>query len=72
MWMLPLHLHVNQKSDYDDDEWVTLNVNMTPFMINNEINFLNDIQRKFFLRQLNMTEILWTRSFNQTTNKQTK
>ena len=20
MWMMPLHLHVNQKSDYDDDE----------------------------------------------------
>ena len=20
MWMLPLYLHVNQKSDYDDDE----------------------------------------------------
>ena len=19
MWMMPLHLHVNQKSDYDDD-----------------------------------------------------
>ena len=23
MWMMPLHLHVNQKSDYDDDERVT-------------------------------------------------
>ena len=24
MWMMPLHLHVNQKSDYDDDDvnWV--------------------------------------------------
>ena len=20
MWMMPLHLHVNQKSDYDDDD----------------------------------------------------
>ena len=20
MWMMPLHMHVNQKSDYDDDE----------------------------------------------------
>ena len=20
MWMMPMHLHVNQKSDYDDDE----------------------------------------------------
>ena len=20
MWMMPLHLHVNQKSDYDDEE----------------------------------------------------
>ena len=19
MWMMPLHLHINQKSDYDDD-----------------------------------------------------
>ena len=23
MWMLPLHLHVNQKSDYDDDDIFT-------------------------------------------------
>ena len=22
MWMMPLHLHVNQKSDYDDDDKV--------------------------------------------------
>ena len=22
MWMMPLHLHVNQKSDYDDDDAV--------------------------------------------------
>ena len=21
MWMMPLHLHVNQKSDYDDDDY---------------------------------------------------
>ena len=20
MWMMPMHLHVNQKSDYDDDD----------------------------------------------------
>ena len=20
MWMMPLHLHINQKSDYDDDD----------------------------------------------------
>ena len=25
MWMIPLHLHINQKSDYDDDE-VRLNI----------------------------------------------
>ena len=24
MWMMPLHLHVNQKSDYDDDDIQTL------------------------------------------------
>ena len=24
MWMMPLHLHVNQKSDYDDDEVVKI------------------------------------------------
>ena len=23
MWMLPLYLHVNQKSDYDDDDMTT-------------------------------------------------
>ena len=22
MWMMPLHLHVNQKSDYDDDSYM--------------------------------------------------
>ena len=24
MWMMPLHLHVNQKSDYDDDDMMIL------------------------------------------------
>ena len=24
MWMMPLHLHVNQKSDYDDDEFIKI------------------------------------------------
>ena len=24
MWMLPLYLHVNQKSDYDDDDMMIL------------------------------------------------
>ena len=23
MWMMPLHLHVNKKSDYDDDDVAT-------------------------------------------------
>ena len=27
MWMMPLHLHVNQKSDYDDDILVSLILN---------------------------------------------
>ena len=26
MWMMPLHLHVNQKSDYDDDMMITLSM----------------------------------------------
>ena len=24
MWMMPLHLHINQKSDYDDDDDVCM------------------------------------------------
>ena len=24
MWMLPLYLHVNQKSDYDDDDMICI------------------------------------------------
>ena len=27
MWMMPLHLHVNQKSDYDDDDDINSFVN---------------------------------------------
>ena len=26
MWMMPLHLHVNQKSDYDDDMTTRLGI----------------------------------------------
>ena len=26
MWMLPLYLHVNQKSDYDDDDVFILHI----------------------------------------------
>ena len=28
MWMLPLYLHVNQKSDYDDDDLEIIKTNM--------------------------------------------
>ena len=29
MWMIPLHLHVNQKSDYDDNEGASINFQMS-------------------------------------------
>ena len=32
MWMMPLHLHVNQKSDYDDDD-----VRFTPRLERTEV-----------------------------------
>ena len=31
MWMMPLRLHVNQKSDYDDDENSVYSDKMFPF-----------------------------------------
>ena len=46
MWMMPLHLHVNQKSDYDDDDCLTLsfmNIHAikTPPTMTNYINKLS-------------------------------
>ena len=35
MWMMPLHLHVNQKSDYDDDDMAEMRQALTTFNSNN-------------------------------------
>ena len=34
MWMLPLYLHVNQKSDYDDDMMKDIYAYITAFSLN--------------------------------------
>ena len=42
MWMMPLHLHVNQKSDYDYDD-LLLECCLYVFRIGNDWRFEDDL-----------------------------
>ena len=55
MWMMPLHLHVNQKSDYDYDDMAQVNVN---FVL---LTFLSRYGR-FLLASLFSVLVAWLRS----------
>ena len=59
MWMMPLHLHVNQKSDYDDMilfpgiavfmfAFITLENNLDPVLISRFLN-LSHLGQNFFI-----------------------
>ena len=48
MWMMPLHLHVNQKSDYDYDDMMAYNSISTKHYIKSHL----ELQREITLIEL--------------------
>ena len=54
MWMMPLHLHVNQKSDYDDDEKPVLIFFLELFIDLDKQNFERKIVNIFLLISFNI------------------
>ena len=54
MWMMPLHLHVNQKSDYDDYDYMMKYDKSDPTQV--------DLTSNFFVLCTNMKVYLYNYS----------
>ena len=55
MWMLPMYLHVNQKSDDDDDDeddHIYFNRKLLDYKLDISLNFLGENSRKMSIHTL--------------------
>ena len=51
MWMLPLYLHVNQKSDYDDDDMMDSSTDDKLMTFSQKIGFDNTQNVKIYFQE---------------------
>ena len=68
MWMMPLHLHVNQKSDYDDMIPVPIRNGGSYMSTHVLLNLLNKLWKRDKTRGLPSILSLFCKEFNKFNN----